>query len=51
MLGWILRTNYRSEGFKRSNYGIRRNGNEITCAAARSWRPGDSFTEGWDEVT
>ncbi len=50
ILGWILRTNYRSEGFNTIDYGIRRNGNESTVRIGAVMAVGDSFTEGWDEV-
>jgi len=50
VLGWILRTNYRSEGFNTIDYGIRRNGDERTVRTGAIMAAGDSFTEGWDEV-
>jgi hypothetical protein len=50
VLGWILRTNYRSDGFNTIDYGIRRNGDEISVRTGAVMAVGDSFTEGWDEV-
>ncbi|MFO0992641.1 MAG: SGNH/GDSL hydrolase family protein [Hyphomicrobiales bacterium] len=50
VLGWILRTNYRSEGFNTIDYGVRRNGDESTVRTGAVMAVGDSFTEGWDEV-
>ena len=50
VLGWILRTNYRSAGFNTIDYGVRRNGNESTVRTGAVMAAGDSFTEGWDEV-
>ena len=50
VLGWILRTNYRSAGFNTIDYGIRRNGDETTVRTGAVMAVGNSFTEGWDEV-
>lgn len=50
VLGWILRTNYRSDGFNTIDHGIRRNGDESTVRTGAVMAVGDSFTEGWDEV-
>jgi len=50
VLGWVLRTNYRSDGFNTIDYGIRRNFNESTVRTGAVLAVGDSFTEGWDEV-
>lgn len=50
VLGWILRTNYKSDGFNTIDYGIRRNGDESMVRTGAVMAVGDSFTEGWDEV-
>lgn len=50
VLGWVLRDNYRSDGFNTLDHGIRRNFSETTIRTGALLAVGDSFTEGWDEV-
>ncbi|MGE0004281.1 MAG: SGNH/GDSL hydrolase family protein [Parvibaculaceae bacterium] len=50
ILGWKLKTDYRSDGFNTIAEGIRRNFDEADIRTGSILAVGDSFTEGWDEV-
>ena len=50
ILGWKLKSEYRSDGFNTIAEGIRRNFNETAIRTGSILAVGDSFTEGWDEV-
>ena len=46
ILGWKLKSDYRSDGFKTIAEGIRRNFNETAIRTGGILAVGDSFTEG-----
>lgn len=50
VLGWKLKSQYRSDGFNTIAEGIRRNFVEAEIRTGDILVVGDSFTEGWDEV-
>jgi hypothetical protein len=50
VLGWKLRSDYRSNGFNTIAEGIRRNFSETDIRTGGILAVGDSFAEGWDEV-
>ncbi|WP_088343294.1 MULTISPECIES: hypothetical protein [Rhodomicrobium] len=52
LLGWTLKDNYRGNGFTTtSRYGARRNFDETELRTGGILAVGDSFTEGFDQVT
>ncbi|MGF1619687.1 MAG: SGNH/GDSL hydrolase family protein [Rhodomicrobiaceae bacterium] len=50
-LGWTLKPHYKSSGFNTIDHGIRRNFDETEVRTGGVLAVGDSFTEGFDEVT
>ena len=50
VLGWKLRSGYRSEGYNTITHGIRRNFDEEDVRTGGILAVGDSFTDGWDDV-
>jgi lysophospholipase L1-like esterase len=50
LLGWTLKSEFRSEGFNTIGLGIRRNFDETEVRKGSILAVGDSFTEGFDEV-
>jgi hypothetical protein len=50
MLGWKLKSGYRSEGYNTITHGIRRNFDETEVRTGGILAVGDSFTDGWDDV-
>lgn len=50
VLGWKLRSGYRSDGYNTIAHGIRRNDEEEEIRTGGILAVGDSFTDGWDDV-
>jgi lysophospholipase L1-like esterase len=50
-LGWTLKPHYKSDGFNTIGHGIRQNFKETEVRTGSILAVGDSFTEGFEEVT
>ena len=50
-LGWTLQPFYKSDGFNTIGHGVRQNFDETAVRTGSVLAVGDSFTEGFDEVT
>lgn len=51
VLGWTLMPNYRTDTFNTIDHGFRRNFDETSIRTGAVLAVGDSFTEGFDEVS